>query len=94
MQKLADLVGRIFYVISEPHGVIRVQGVQRYVVFSFLIGAGLLWVTLSRIFQAVAFALNAPDIELLGSQFTLSKAISMGISLAGVFVAVQNEGGD
>ena len=67
------------------------QGVQRYVVFSFLIGAGLLWVTLSRIFQAVAFALNAPDIELLGSQFTLSKAVSMGISLAVAFVAFKNE---
>ena len=67
------------------------QGVQRYVVFSFLVGAGLLWVTLSRIFQAVAFALNAPDIELLGSQFTLSKAVSMGISLAIAFVAFKNE---
>ena len=67
------------------------QGVQRYVVFSFLVGAGLLWVTLSRILQALAFAMNAPDIELIGSQFTLSKAISMAFSIGVAFVAFKNE---
>jgi preprotein translocase subunit SecE len=68
-----------------------VQGVQRYVVFSFLVGAGLLWVTLSRLFQALAFALNAPDVELLGSQFTLSKAVSMGLSVFIAYAAFKNE---
>ena len=67
------------------------QGVQRYVVFSFLIGAGLLWVTLSRIFQAIAFAVNAPDFEILGSQFTASKALGMGISLVVTYVAFKNQ---
>lgn len=47
--------------------------------------------TLSRVFQAVAFAVNAPDFEILGSQFTASKALGMGISIIVSYVAFRNE---
>lgn len=67
------------------------QGVQRYVVFAYLTFGVLLWATLSKILAALAFAVDAPDFEILGSQFTLTTLLGLGIAAGSSFVAFKNE---
>ena len=67
------------------------QGVQRYVVFAYLLGGVLLAMTLGRLFKALAFAVNAPDFEILGSQFTASNALGLVLALGGAFYTFKNE---
>jgi preprotein translocase subunit SecE len=68
-----------------------VQGVQRYVVFAYLTFGVLLWATLSKILAALAFAVDAPDFEILGSQFTLTTLLGLAIAAGSSFVAFKNE---
>jgi preprotein translocase subunit SecE len=68
-----------------------VQGVQRYVVFAYLTFGVLLWATLSQILAALAFAVDAPDFEILGSQFTLTTLLGLAIAAGSSFVAFKNE---
>ncbi len=67
------------------------QGVQRYVVFAYLTFGVLLWATLSKILAALAFAVDAPDFEILGSQFTLTTLLGLAIAAGSSFVAFKNE---
>ena len=67
------------------------QGVQRYVIFAYLLGGLLLYATLSKLFKAIAFALNVPDLEILGDQFTVSNALSLVIAAGAAVVAFKNE---
>ena len=67
------------------------QGVQRYVVFAFLTLGVLLWATLSKLLQALAYAVNAPDFEVIGSQFTATTAIGLVVSAAAGWICFKNE---
>jgi preprotein translocase SecE subunit len=68
-----------------------VQGVQRYIVFTFLGLSVLLWVTLSKFAAALAYAANVSDTPVIGSQFTLSTLIGLVIAAGSGFVAYKNE---
>jgi preprotein translocase subunit SecE len=74
-----------------PEETATVQGVQRYVVFAYLTFGVLLWATLSKILAALAFAVDAPDFEILGSQFTLTTLLGLAIAAGSSFVAFKNE---
>ena len=67
------------------------QGVQRYVVFAYLTMGVLLWGTLAKLLSALAYAINAPDLQLLGSNFTVTTAVSLAIAFATAYVAFKNE---
>ena len=67
------------------------HGVQRWVVFAFLAAGVLLWGTLSKLFNAIAFAFNIPDFEILGSQFTASTALGLVLATVTAVVAFKNE---
>lgn len=67
------------------------QGVQRYVVFAYLLLGVLLWATLSKILGALAFAINAPDYEILGSDFTLTTVVGLGLAAGFSYFAFKNE---
>jgi len=68
-----------------------VQGVQRYVIFAYLTMGVLLWATLSKLLSALFYFADAPDVELLGSQFTLTTAVSLAVSAGTAFFAFKNE---
>jgi preprotein translocase subunit SecE len=66
------------------------HGIQRWVVFAFLAAGVLLWGALSKFFNAVAFAFNIPDFEILGSQFTASTGLGLLIAASSAFFAFKN----
>ncbi len=67
------------------------QGVQRYIVFTFLTLSMLLWVTLTKFTAAIAYAVNVSDEPIIGSQFTLSTLVGLVLAGVGGFVAYRNE---
>ncbi len=67
------------------------QGVQRYIVFTFLGLSMLLWVTLSKVTAALAYAANVSDDPIIGSQFTLSTLIGLVFAVVFGFVGFRNE---
>ena len=67
------------------------QGVQRYIVFTFLGLSMLLWVTLSKVTAALAYAANVSDEPIIGSQFTLSTLIGLVIAAVSGFAGFKNE---
>lgn len=66
------------------------QGNQRYVIFSFLAGGALLWATFAKIFGALAYAADAPDPALLGSQFTLSTLLGFIVGAGAAIFALKH----
>ncbi|MCC7380600.1 MAG: preprotein translocase subunit SecE [Deltaproteobacteria bacterium] len=63
------------------------QGIQRYVVFTFLALGILAWATFARLFSAIFFAAGVTDTVILGSNFTLSTLIGMITGVVGAWVA-------
>ena len=67
------------------------QGNQRYVIFSFLAGGILLWMTFAQIFGALAYAADVPDPALLGSQFTLSTLLGAVVGAGAAVFALKHK---
>ena len=62
------------------------QGTQRYLIFAYLLAGFLVWITLDRLFGAVVYAADLPNPALIGSGFTLTTLLSLGLAIAaGVF---------
>ena len=57
-----------------------VQGIRRYIIFTFISLSFLLWVTLARLLGAVAYMANLPDPAVIGSQFPMTTLIGLVIA--------------
>lgn len=66
------------------------QGNQRFVIFSFLAGGGLLWATFAKIFAAIAYAANLPDAAILGNQFTVTTLLGMLVGVGAVVFTLKH----
>ncbi|MBX2814066.1 MAG: preprotein translocase subunit SecE [Myxococcales bacterium] len=51
------------------------NSIRRYIIFSFLGFAFLLWVTLAKLLSSVAYLSDFPDPALIGTQFTATTLI-------------------
>lgn len=67
------------------------QGVQRYLIFAYIIAGVLLWAILSRLLGAIAYAVNAPDAALIGANFTVTSLIGLLLAAGSVVYAFKNE---
>lgn len=63
------------------------QGVQRYVLFAYLVIGVLIWTTLTKLFGALAFYSELPNPALIGNNFTLAHLLGLaGAAGAGFYV--------
>jgi preprotein translocase subunit SecE len=67
-----------------------VQSTHRYVVFAFLFGGIILWVTLGRLLSAIALGTGLPDPAVLGEQITLTSLLGMAIAIGGGLYAYRH----
>jgi preprotein translocase subunit SecE len=67
------------------------QGVQRFVIFAYLVLGVLLWATLAKLFAALAYLANVPDVPLLGSNFTLANLLGLVVSAGTAVWAMKNQ---
>lgn len=63
------------------------QGIKRYIIFSFIALTFLVWVTLSKLLGSAAYLADLPDPAVLGNQFTLTTLISLALAIGVGFYA-------
>lgn len=61
--------------------------IQRYIVFSFLALAFLLFITLAKLLGSAAYLADIPDPALIGNQFTLTTLIGLVVAFGAAVYA-------
>jgi preprotein translocase SecE subunit len=68
-----------------------VQGTQRYVYFTYLMLGVILATTLAKGLNALAYAAGISDPPVVGSQFTATTLVGIGVALVAGIIAVRNQ---
>lgn len=66
------------------------QGTQKYVWVAYLVLTWVVWETLARLLGGAAYFAGVSDPALIGSQFPLTRAIALLVSLGGLAFAIKN----
>ncbi len=67
------------------------QSTHRYVIFAYLAAGVLVWATLSKLGNAIAYGAGLPDPAILGEGFTLSSVLGLAIAVGAGFYTYKNK---